>query len=418
MNYVSQFTRMWNESSSSFPTGLESYSNSEKTQKEDGFEKFQSQLKAELKDQETKKGTPDNFYLIRLLSGFFKDTAGYPSNLIEVMFSEPMIASTHSFIQVAKKFDPAIGFEELFQAVRNVWIMNGLQFLMNRKVCLTPPIFAYSMLYPYTDNFLDNPEVAAGEKQDFGRRFEKRLRGFDVPVCHEQERKIFRMVELIEGYWDRYEFPEVYESLLGIHHAQQKSTDLITRGRELPLNDIFSICVEKGGMSVIADGYLVFGKLSEEEKEFFYYYGAYLQLLDDLQDVNSDLADSLMTAYSSLARNEKLDEWLCKTYSLGLSVLRCADRLQSARLPEFKALMKRSIDLFLIGAVFTNHQFFSEEFVCQFEKFSPVGFDFIRKKDKVMSPYQNKMFEQVLKRVIDGYAEKETPGQLFSPEFT
>ncbi len=413
MDYSLQFTRMWNESSNSFPIGLQFFDVSEKKLKEIQFEHFQEKLNAELKGPARPIAPKDNRHLIHLLSVFFKNIAGYPENLIEVMFSEGMTDSTSSFIRTAREFDPEISFPDLFQAIRNVWIMNGLQFVMGNKVCLTPPIYAYSMLYPYTDNYLDDPSASFQEKQEFCIRFGKRLKGEDIRARDEQERKIFRMIEFIEAHWDRAQYPKVYESLLGIHDAQTRSTRLITKSGDLEFNDIFSICVQKGGMSVVADGYLVFGDLSPDEEEFFYYYGAYLQLLDDLQDVSTDLSDSLMTAYSSAGQKEKLDLWLNKTYYLGLKIMGHADRLNSSKVDVFKALMKRSIDLFLIGAVITNDQYFNKQFVREFEAFSPVSFSFIRKKDRSLSPYQNSLMEQVLKRMLP-----EKDGLMPEPEVT
>ena len=46
--------------------------------------------------------------------------------------------------------------QEIGQAMRNVWIMNISQVLLNVEVKFTNAIFAYSMLYPYTDNILDD----------------------------------------------------------------------------------------------------------------------------------------------------------------------------------------------------------------------------------------------------------------------
>ena len=409
MNHSLQFTRMWNESDNCFPDGLQYFDDSEKKLKEEQLEYFQEKLNAELNLPAGKNNQQANHHMMHLLSAFFKDTIGYPDGLTEVMFSDGMMDSTWSFIRTARQFDPGICFPDLFQAVRNVWIMNGLQFLMDQPVCLTPPIFAYSMLYPYTDNYLDNPLISSQKKQEFCFRFGKRLGGEDVHAFQEQERKIFRMIELIEGYWNRDQYPKIYESLQGIHEAQTRSMQLITKANSLNFDDIFSICIHKGGKSVVADGFLVLGDLTPEQEEFFYYDGAYLQLLDDLQDVSTDLADSLMTAYSSKAKQEKLDVWLNKTYYLGLKILDCTDRLHSAKVPVFKALMKKSIDLFLTGAVLTNSQFFSDEFISAFEAFSPMSFAFIRQKDCTLSPYQNHLFEQILKRVM-------TDGDEFSLE--
>jgi hypothetical protein len=52
----------------------------------------------------------------------------------------------------ARRFDPSISPADIFQATRNAWTAGGLQVLLGREMRLTPAIFAYSMLYPYTDN--------------------------------------------------------------------------------------------------------------------------------------------------------------------------------------------------------------------------------------------------------------------------
>ena len=59
---------------------------------------------------------------------------------------------------------------DIFQAIRNVWIMNSIQILYNMEVKLTPSIFAYSMLYPYSDNYLDDANISVGEKVEFNKK--------------------------------------------------------------------------------------------------------------------------------------------------------------------------------------------------------------------------------------------------------
>ncbi|MEL7587082.1 MAG: class 1 isoprenoid biosynthesis enzyme [Prolixibacteraceae bacterium] len=400
MDYSVDFIRMWNESAGNFPVGLPRFNQHEKRTKEEQFELFQKKAFLELNTTDNNNDGPANYRMMQLLSSFFRDTVGYPEELTQIMFSEGMMDSTLSFIRTARQFDPAISPPDLFQAVRNVWIMNGLQFLMDRPVCLTPPIFAYSMLYPYTDNYLDNPTVTSAQKDEFCGRFGRRLNGEELVAFNKHERKIFKMVSLIEGFWNRDEYPRVYRSLLNIHEAQSRSVGLIKKDHNMSFDESFGICLHKGGASVIADGYLVFGDLTPREEEFFYHYGAYLQLLDDLQDTGADLADSLMTAYATLAERGKLDIWLNKTYSLGLKILDRADHLSSPRVPVFKALMKKSIDLFLTGAVLSNKNYFSESFVDAFESFSPVRFSFIGKKEQSLSPYSDQLVEQMMKKVM------------------
>lgn len=92
-----------------------------------------------------------------------------------------------------------------------------------------------------------------------------------------------------------------------IHEAQTKSMLLIQQNSVLTENETLKICITKGGASVLADGYLVSGKPTEEQRFFLFGYGAYLQLLDDIQDVEEDFQAGLMTVFSKSAFQSPLD---------------------------------------------------------------------------------------------------------------
>ena len=75
---------------------------------------------------------------------------------------------------------------------------------------VTPAVFAYSMLYPYTDNPLDNPEIDEATKRANSERLARRLRGARLEPVDANEHKVFRLVGMIEGQYPRSDFPEVY----------------------------------------------------------------------------------------------------------------------------------------------------------------------------------------------------------------
>lgn len=331
---------------------------------------------------------------------FFRDGLDYTERQLAVILSSDMVNATKSFILEARQFDPEISLDDIFQACRNVWIMNGIQHVLGVNVSLTPSIFAYSMLYPYTDNFVDDPKISNQEKIDFSDRFAKRLKGEFVLPENGVEDKIHKLVEMIEGEWERAKFPGVYKSLLGIHEAQTESMGLLS-ANHINEDDIFRICVNKGGTSVVADGYLILGKINKQQEKFLYDYGAYLQLLDDLQDTSDDLNDGLMTCFSNQARKGKLDENMNRTFHLGFKIMNEVDLLNSENTDDFKSLMKKSIDLFLIEAVISNRSFFRWRYVRKFEQYSPFRYSYIRKRSSTLSPYQKLLF-----RNIEEYALK------------
>ncbi len=80
---------------------------------------------------------------------------------------------TKQFIRDARKFDDDLPIGDIMQAMRNVWISNALQLLFGKEVYYSKANFAYSMLYPYTDNYLDNTNIDKNDKILFNNWLEK-----------------------------------------------------------------------------------------------------------------------------------------------------------------------------------------------------------------------------------------------------
>ena len=55
----------------------------------------------------------------------------------------------------ARAFDPTLSMADTIQACRNAWTCGGMQALLGQPMELTPATVAYSLLYPYSDNYLD-----------------------------------------------------------------------------------------------------------------------------------------------------------------------------------------------------------------------------------------------------------------------
>ena len=381
MNYSAQFLKIWFANEPVFPVFEDNYSYRQKKHRENMLTDLIFELKEweKLKDQKP-SGAIDS-KLFHVLRDFFKNALNYSDDQLDVIYSKEMVGCTYHFVQAARLYDPGISFHDVFQACRNVWIMNGLQYLFKVPVKLTPSIFAYSMLYPYTDNYLDDPTIPSFEKYLFSLRFEERLKGKNIVPENDQEAKIFRMVEIIEEEWERESHPRLYESLLFIHHTQTKSTQLIKSDEDLTEEDTLKICIDKGGASVIADGYLILGNLSREQEEFLYNYGAYLQMLDDIQDASEDMSEGLYTWHGLQAKKGTFEFALNQTWITGQHILQMVDNLKNTNNEIFKMLMSKSIDLFLIESVIANSQFFSSSYRKKIESHSPFRF-FVYQKEK------------------------------------
>jgi len=218
---------------------------------------------------------------------------------LEAVYDARFVEATRRFIQAARDFDPELSLPSAYQALRNVWIMNSLQFDLGLAVEHTDAAFAYSMIYPYLDNLLDDAGTTETGKLAFVVRLRSWLEGSAASPASPGEEKLLSLVRLIERRFPRPAHPGVYESLLAIYNAQVRSLLQQRRGAAPTAADILSISLEKGGTSVLADGYLVAGTLRAEDETFCFGFGTVLQLADDLQDVAEDSRSGHRTLFST-----------------------------------------------------------------------------------------------------------------------
>ena len=253
---VRQFTALWWEDETDPPLLGQKYTVREQRERETQLERFQGVVTAEAKSlprtAAERQATKER--ILSAFRAFAQSSLGFAESQMNALLDRGFPEVGTEFVPAARRFDPAIGGVDIFQALRNVWTMNGMQALLGLPVCLTPAIFAYSMLYPYTDNYLDDPAIPARTKREFNERFALRLAGEDVAAANAHERAIYDLVGMIEGQYERSRYPQVLGSLMAIHHAQCKSIELLRRNASPYEVDVLGISLEKGGTSVLADG--------------------------------------------------------------------------------------------------------------------------------------------------------------------
>jgi len=324
---------------------------------------------------------------------FGEERFGWPRGYRDLLFADEFFAATQEFARQARAFDPAIALEDIGQALRNVWIMNSIQMLLELPVGFSPAIFAYSMLYPYTDNYLDDPGVCGTAKEAFCRDLGRRLAGEAVAARDTRQREIFRLVEQIEDQFPRDSFPEVFLSLLAIHQGQVRSLSQQGRAQSPYESDLLGISVEKGGSSVLADGYLVAGHLTREEEDFCFGYGVFLQFLDDLQDAATDRQSNHMTLFSLSAGRWPLDRLASRLFGYIRRVLGSSARFAGSELVAVRDLIERNCTFLLVSAVADNQELFSRSYVRALEAQWPLDFAAMRK----LKRHGRKRYEQTLR---------------------
>lgn len=303
---------------------------------------------------------------------------GFSGPQLDGLPSQAFADASEAFVQGARLFDPALRAEDIFQAGRNAWTAFGLQWLVGLPVELTPSILAYSLLYPYTDNYLDNPSLPAAEKRMFNERFRRRLAGESLLPENGHEQIIFELVEMIEHQFPRRECPRVFESLLAIHQAQAKSLKLLQRMAAPGEVDVLGLSFEKGGTSVLADADLVCESLSDAQRAYAYGHGIFAQLLDDLEDIEPDQEAGRLTLYSQAAGQWHLDGLMNRTFQFGHRVL---GGLESFPVGEpYRELIRRGADLILMEVIARSSDYFSEPYVREIEAHAPFRFSFLVQK--------------------------------------
>lgn len=297
----------------------------------------------------------------------------------DVLFSKECLDATRSFVPEAQRFDRRITPAALSQGLRNVWVMTCLQLLLGRRPAISPSVFAYSMLYPYTDNHLDQPGASAVEKERSCRRLGARLCGTMIEPSDEREVLVFRLIEMIEREFPRNLFPDVHSSLLAIHLAQWES--VFQQGAFPPTErEALRISVAKGGASVLADGWLISGRLEEDEADFIFGLGVMLQLLDDLQDTIEDSAAGRTTLFTRAAQAGPLDLIAERLRAFITRVLDAGRRPATTETLRIRQTIGRSCRLLIVRAAAESPSLFSEGYLVRAERASPVRLDFIRSR--------------------------------------
>ena len=397
-----KYMELWWNTDKSFPVLGEEISVKEKILREKHTNMFLNDLFYHLKQcPETDEQRANWKNALWTMIKTFGHHSGFTEEEINGDFSKSLPIITHAFISNVNTFNKDIKLDKMVQALRNVWIMNILQVLFNIKVEYTPSVFAYSMLYPYTDNYLDNPEISFQDKQDLSKKFKLRLEGENTEAVNAYEEALFRLVGLIEGQYPRDCHKELYESLLCIHDAQCNSLTQHNAMTSPYERDVLGISTQKGGASVLADAYLVKGNLSEAQADFAFAFGALLQFCDDLQDAKEDLNNGDMTMFSVTSEKWPLDNITNALFDFSNKIMAdSSEDFTDEESNKMKIFLKKNLVFLIFEAISQNHNLYSKEYIKKIEKQFPFRMKYSKKLyKKIRNNYSS--FESIHGYSID-----------------
>ena len=374
------FIDLWWECDTGLPDLGSRYTPHTQAQNEKGLLQFLDQVDRALSNPPRSRGEAQTSQA-RLGAAFrclAEEALGFTAAQLDPLPSQAFSDVSEEFVHMARAFDPRLSGEDIYQAGRNAWTANGLQWLLGLPVQNTPSIFAYSLLYPYTDNYLDDSSIAIATKLAFNERFRQRLAGDLLSPVNAQEQVIFDLVAMIEKQYSRSDDPAVFESLLDIHHAQGLSLNLMRRSVTPGEVDVLGLSFGKGGTSVLADGYLVSGSLNEAQRQYTYGHGIFAQLLDDMEDVKQDSREGRLTVYSQPASHWYLDALANRTFHFGRNVLLRLDCFNVEA--SVRELIRRGADLLLINTIGRMNRYYTAAYLRDLEAYSPFRFSFLNEQ--------------------------------------
>ena len=408
----------WRDCPASLPPFARAYSTADQAVRERHLDRFLDRIQGEMRHPPRTR--PERKAAHARLTGAFAEfgraALGFEDRHLELMLEGGFSAVGTSLARQARRFDPSVSAADILQASRNAWTACGLQKLLGRSMRLTPAIFAYSMLYPYTDNYLDDPATSAETKRCFSARFGARLAGGLIAPENRYEATIWRLIETIEGEYSRADYPQVFESLLGIHRAQEDSIRLLDRGPACTGDDVLRLGFAKGGASVLVDGYLATGSLTAGQAGFVFDWGVLLQLADDLQDVREDRQAGVRTLFSQAAGQAPLDALTARTLQFGRRAMLRMHQLGAAdgALPQ---LLEMSCVALVVRSAGAAGEFHTRSFLEAIEAQSPFRFAFLddrRRRFDKRKPLLARLFEAFLAGDDDEPAFPLLPGSLIS----
>ena len=141
--------------------------------------------------------------------------------------------------------------------------------------------------------------------------------------------------------------------------------------------DILGISIEKGGSSVLVDGFLTKGKMNKDEISFCIFYGFLLQLADDLQDIKSDINNNHITIMSQLAPKYNLDKIVNKLINFTVMFLKEDSCFKGENIHELKELIKTNCIMLILFSVILSKEFFSSEYINVIDEYLPFSIKYI-----------------------------------------
>lgn len=294
--------------------------------------------------------------------------------------------NTECFMERARAFDETLSIENIWQAMRNYLIYAIIVNLQDEHQNCRDTILGYSLLYPYTDNYIDEFHRKNTDKNFYNDLIRKTLLGEDIIPKNDYEEKTKTLLRLVLNHYsnDISKQKEASHLLLLMLEAQEKSILQIHHFgiKKLSAEEILRISTYKGGLSVLLD--YMFGIdfdvtcISPEELIFYLSFGLILQLADDLQDITEDKKKHSQTLMTICHHKKRLEA----TVNQLLHFTQTCITDFSPKNPQLHTFMLQNCQLMLLSAVAQNTKYFSKSYLEKIEPHLPFSISYMEHLQK------------------------------------
>lgn len=311
---------------------------------------------------------------------------------LQALYNELM-----EFLRQARISFKQLRLDEIGQAVRNYIVYAMFKLMHLDETPFSMAAFSYSMLYPFTDNYIDSKSISTDEKQRYNLLIYDKLSGARVYPRTKHQKKTCELLQAIENEYPKDSHPEIYKMLLMMLDAQILSLRQQNSDRLLSEKDRLDISLYKGGVSVLIDRFLVNKPLSEEDFMAYLGLGFFLQLADDLQDIEEDRSkgyQTLFTLNTSCTAEERIVNKLLHFIHNTLTDFRTENEV-------FKNFVLANCYQLIYTSVTGSSEFFSNEYVNKIVNLLPVKSDYSQKLKKYMYMPLDKKTNRKYTKMLD-----------------
>ena len=381
---------LWNVAPTEFPEAMDRFTDEEREVREQEIERSTSAVSA-LYERRTRLSEAERAEFRDRMRGALLGSLLRSIDAGTELFMKECERTAHEFSEAAEAFDSSLPMEEVHQALRNQWVFNSIQQLLRLPVTMTPSSFAYSMLYPFTDNMIDGADQRKEKLEAFMSWLSDRLAGNSARNSHRDFSPVDRLIAMIEKEFPRAAYPMVHQSLRAIHRAQQRG--LLLRGGRITgtEEELLAITFTKGGTSVLVDGCLISGSLDDDLAQRVFLYGVVLQLIDDLQDFEEDRSGSASTRFTRAADRGSLEDevnrllhFIQLTLATGIAPKEGAD-------VSLLGLVIRSCTFLALEAIARQRHLFGAAYLARVQDYMPLRLDYLASAKERMTGVANRM---------------------------